>query len=96
MLALTEWDDGAYKLVMAELGGCEFCLRDALGTVLHLYSNRFALDAGSLAKAADYLVDELERLLMPSEDQTDRMAQLDRQNRINKRTTSENHNPTTE
>jgi hypothetical protein len=89
MLALVRWDDEAYKLVMAELGDCPSCLRGALATVLHQHTNNYALQAGSLDKAADYLVGELERLLMPSEDQTDRMAQLDRQNRMNSTTRRE-------
>jgi hypothetical protein len=64
--------------------------------VLHLYANSYSLSAGGLDRAAEYLTDELEQLLMPSQDQSDKLAELDRQNRINNRTTSENHNPTTE
>lgn len=81
MLALTLWDDTAYKLVTAELGDCPSCLKNALATVLHMHTNNYALHAGGLDKAADYLVDELERLLMPSEKTDNRMAQLDRENR---------------
>jgi hypothetical protein len=95
MLALTMWDDVSYKLVTAELGDCVSCLKNALATCLHLHANSYALRAGALDTAADYLVDELERLLMPSEKTDNRMAELDRQNRMN-RTTSENQNPKTE
>jgi hypothetical protein len=93
MLALTLWDDGLYKLVMAEIQDCPSCLKGALEICLHQYANSYALHAGSLASAADHLVDELERLLMPSQKTDDRMAELDRQNR---RTKTENHNRTTE
>jgi hypothetical protein len=92
MLALTMWDDVSYKFVAAELGDCPSCLKNALATVLHLHANAFALRAGGLDRAADYLTDELQRLLMPSEDDTDRMAQLDRENRIS----TENRNATNE
>jgi hypothetical protein len=92
MLALTLWDDIAYRYVMAELGDCPHCLRNALNTCLHQHANNYALQAGSLDNAADYLANELERLLMPSEKTDEKMAQLDRQNR----TKAENHNPKTE
>ncbi|MDT5260919.1 MAG: hypothetical protein QOD10_5999 [Mycobacterium sp.] len=96
VLALIQWDEPAYRYAMAELGRCPDCLGNALAIVLHMHSNNYALHAGGLDKAADYLTDELERLLMPSEKTDDRMTQLDRQNRINRTTTSENHNPKTE
>ena len=83
MLSLVEWDDVSYKLVMAELGDCPDCLSNALATVLYLHTNGYALHAGGLDKAADHLTNELERLLMPSEKTAERLAQLDRQNRVN-------------
>jgi hypothetical protein len=87
MLALIMWDDESYRYAAAELGDCPFCLKNALGTVLHLHSNNYALQAGGLDRAAEYLTDELQRRLMPSEDDTARMAQLDRMNRMRKKPT---------
>jgi hypothetical protein len=83
MLSLVLWDDIGYKYIMAEIQDCKICLKNALEIVLYLHVNGYALHSGGLDRAADHLTDELERLLMPSEKTANRLAELDRQNRVN-------------
>ena len=64
MLALVQWDAEAYQFVASEFGECPHCLGNALGIAVYLHTNSYALQAGSLDKAADYLARELQRLLI--------------------------------
>lgn len=51
-MALCDWDQGGYELVLAELD-CPFCLRNAVNLLAHLHASSFALQSGSLQKGAD-------------------------------------------
>ena len=84
MLSLVLWDDVGYKYIMSEIQDCPRCLKGTLEIVIYLHVNNFALHAGGLDRAADHLADELERILMPSQKTADRLAEIDRQNRIKK------------
>jgi hypothetical protein len=64
MPALIQWDADAYRYVTDEFGDCPRCLGNALAVAVYLHTNTFALQAGSLEQAAEYVAQELQRLLI--------------------------------
>jgi hypothetical protein len=65
-LALVDNNMPGYDQVLAELGRCSFCLRNAMNTALHLHANDYALAAGSLAKASEMALKRIAEETMPA------------------------------
>jgi hypothetical protein len=60
-LALLDQNTTAYDEVLAELGRCPHCLRNAMNTAVNLHTNDYSMKAGSVAKAADLTLKQIAR-----------------------------------
>jgi hypothetical protein len=63
-LAMLEWNEDAWAQVIAEIGDCPNCLRNAMANALHLHSNDFARNSGGNSRAADLTLKEISKAVM--------------------------------
>jgi hypothetical protein len=60
-LAICDDNTFAYGQVIREIGDCNWCLRNAMATALHLHCEDYARNAGSLSRAADLTMKQIVR-----------------------------------